>query len=290
MGLLVFSVESSKTLYVISRLMTSASLSPTCTTFWNSRYVYLIAHLTFLPRFLVAISTLEVKRQILTPSLLLFHDLFLQPLLPNLISADDLRLPMLKSSCDPSLLSLFLSYLVNPWEACSTFPWNVSQIHLLPLHLQFSLVRSPLSQAPAVTSLNVSLLPTHTAATASSQIAIRWRCSPLKTHQRVPARFSLNLNCLVWIIKLNMIWPLSSSLISSHTPALSLSSLQPYGYARYLTHQAHYHNRASAHCSSAPPAIPADGHVASSSCHHDLLRQSSEHLIFYLFILTLWNL
>lgn len=167
---------------------------------------------------------------------------------------------------------------------------NISQICLLPLHLQFSLFRGPLSQAPAVTSLNVSLLPTHTAATASSQIPIRWHCSLLKIHQRVPARFSPNLNCLVWIIKLNMIWPLSTSLISSHTPALSLSSLQPQGYARYLTHHTHYHNRASVHCSFAPSAVPADGRVASSSCHHDLLRCSSEHPIFYLFIHTLWNL
>ena len=108
------SLSSSKTLYVISRLMTPASLSPTCASFWNSRYVYLIAHLIFLPRFLVAISNLKVKRQILIPSLALFHDLFLKLLLPSLIPANGICLPMPKSNCDPSLLSLFLCYLANP--------------------------------------------------------------------------------------------------------------------------------------------------------------------------------
>lgn len=106
------------------------------------------------------------------------------------------------------------------------------------------MLSSPLPWAPTVTSLNVTSLPIHTAATVSPQITVRLCCSWLQIHQRVPTTFSQNRNCLVWITEFDMIWPLSTSLISSYTTALSVSSLQPHGYICYLTYHTYHYSRA----------------------------------------------
>lgn len=95
-----------------------------------------------------------------------------------------------------------------------------------------------------MTSLNVTLLPIHTAATVSTQISVRLCCSWLQIHPRVPTTFSPNWNGSAWIIKFDMICPLSTPLISSYTTALSVSSLQPCGYSCYLIRHTYCYKRA----------------------------------------------
>lgn len=170
-------LSSPKTLYIMYVSVTPNFLFPAWKSSQNSRFICLVDYFVFLPRHLEAISNLTYSRDKswfhLCPSSVSPSSNFSSPIF--LISENGTMLIQMlkpKSTCYPPSFSTPLSLSQSIGKSCplspQTYPESVHYSWIYSNSLFRALSLSRLSWIPTIASLNVSLLPIHTAATVIS--------------------------------------------------------------------------------------------------------------------------